>query len=352
MSGTIDDVTARLPSPNIPELPAPPYTGPLEDDRPRVALAVEAMRRHTSSEGWEIMAGLESAGYLLAGHRLPYGETDVPGILAQKRPGVVFAQDEREWQGMTADRRLDPAVRFRRIEALRERPDVFVGTILKDAHQRPDFHRASAERMGAHFWVVYYHPQIVKHLAPYVRSEHLIRTYHSVAPENVPPYQHKGRRGCLLSGALSSAYPLRMLLARNLDQLPDADLLKHPGYHQRGAHTPEYLRILSRYKVAICTVSRYAYCLKKIIEATAAGCMVITDLPVTDRLPAIDCNLVRVEPCVRPHHIGQLLAQLYEEYDPERQEWLAHASKTVYDWRAQGVQLALSIEAARRSYQA
>src|SRR5690606_34111233 len=147
---------------------------------PRLALGVESMRRHMTDEGWQLFAGLGRAGYLLCGHDLPINRTDVRELLDEYGPSVVVLQDKREWEGLTADRSRDPRMRFRRVNALMQRQDVFTLTVLKDAHARPEYHRESAREIGCHAWVVYYHPRIVAHLAPYVRERHLVRTYHTV----------------------------------------------------------------------------------------------------------------------------------------------------------------------------
>ena len=42
--------------------------------------------------------------------------------------------------------------------------------------------------------------------------------------------------------------------------------LSHPGYGRSKCFTPEFLKILSIYKVAICTVSIYGYAVRKIVE--------------------------------------------------------------------------------------
>lgn len=347
---TIDALPS--PPPAVPPLPAPPYAGPREDDwRARVGLAVESMKRHTSSEGWDLFAGLGHAGYALHGHAISPSLTDVPEILRRESPGVVVVQDQREWDGLTADRSRDPAMRFRGVEALAERPDVFRVGLLKDAHADPAYHRASLASFGAHAIVHYYHPEIVCRLAPYLRPQHLIRTWHSVEPADVPPYTPDGRDGCLLSGAVSGAYPLRTLLIRSLHHLPRTTYLQHPGYRADGCRTPAFLRTLSRFRVAICTSSRYGYALRKLIEATAAGCRVITDLPSDEALPGgIDGNLTRVSHHNSPAEIGAVVARLCVEYDPPAQREYAERAKAYFDWRAEGVRLASAIEAARRGY--
>lgn len=355
---TVKDVIANLPRTERSPLPAPPYThkaGGL-----RVALAVESMKDNTTDEGFQIMLGLRSAGYTLAGHNITtehprtnsvwHGMTHTGGILEFLDPSVVLVQDKREWEGLTSGPGHDPRERFLDTERLKHHDSVFKLTVLKDAHQNPQYHRKAADEIGCHAWVVYYHPEIVHHLAPYTRPRHLIRTYHTVDRDLVPPYTISGRSGCLLSGAVSSAYPLRERLVRDLSSLPEVTYLKHPGYHRNGCYTPEFLKILSYFKVSICTASMYGYALRKIMESTACGCVVVTDLPCDDVLPEIDRNLVRVRPDVTAREVAEIIDRECRDYDPQRQRHYAEAALKEYDYRTQGSYLAAEIDLLRQNY--
>lgn len=360
---TVEDVIRGLVVPHSPEhreLPAPKYNPPDSPERKvSLGLCVESMRDHTSSEGWEIFRGLQEADWLLAGKcypsisnsRLDWSGTDVAKILTLN-PQLILLQDKREWDLDTSNKRefRDPEARFQNVHLLRDRHDVFKLTILKDAHQRPHYHRASADEIGCHAWVIYYHPRIVHHLAPYTRARHLIRTWHSVDGDRLPSFDASGRQGCLLSGAIGSAYPLRKRLVQERGLLPDVTYLPHPGYHRNGCHTPEFLKILSQHRVAICTSSVYGYALRKIVEATACGCRVLTDLPVDDELPHIDGNLVRIHPSLPTASVASVLRDMLETYDPEKQEQYARKALAWYDYRKVGERLSWDIEQVRRNY--
>lgn len=347
---TIDDVLKTLPSPIIERLAAPSYCGPVEDHRSKVVLGVESMARHTTDEGAQLQWGLEAAGYQLFGHGFPACSTHVPWIISIAKPGTVMVQDAREWEGLTAGGGGDPRMRFQEVEVLKHRPDVFKVTVLKDAQHRPEYHRQSAEEIGCHAWIVYYHPRVVAHLAPYVRTEHLIRTWHTIDPALVPPGLPDRPLGCLLSGALSKAYPLRTRLAERHKDVPGCDLLPHPGYRRDGCHTPGFLKRLSRYRVAICTSSIYGYSLRKLIEATACGCRVITDLPADDVLPGIDGNLVRVGSDATVEAVADAARECLANWSFERQEYYAAITRAAYDFRVVGRRLADDVEALRRVY--
>lgn len=364
MTRTIDSVIAALPNERLPRLAAPPYAG---TNSVGLGLAVESMKRHTpSDEGWQIFAGLQHAGYHLAGHRLPIDETDVQRILSpgfradcsscgtpvSRTPddlGVVVMQDKREWDFPPTDFR-DPEARFHNVASLAERPDLFKITILKDSHQRPAYHRDSAAEIGCHAWIVYYAPRIVSHNATYVRPEHLIRTYHSLNADLVPPYGTTDRNGSLLSGAVSTVYPLRMRLVKRARLIRGLTYLPHPGYSVRGTYTPDFLQLLSTYKISICTSSIYGYALRKIAESTACGCIVLTDLPADEVMPEIDGNLVRIESTATVQEVAELLPRLEASYDPERQRYFSELALSRYDYRAVGSRLAADIEAMRAAW--
>lgn len=370
---TVEDVLAMLPpSPSLQELVAPAYDLPDMLEGVKVGLAVESMRRHTTDEGWQLFDGLNHAGWVLCGHALSsqegreaYSITNVPSILqtfdqhkrtllnGQTAGGLttVLVQDKREWTGLTAggERTFDSRERFSSVEELWNRHDLFKLTVVKDAQHDAEFHRGAASEIGCHAWVCYYHPKIVKRLAPYVRERHLVRTYHSIDKDLVPKYQADRRVGTIISGARSpKTYPLRERLWK--DDRISMHRLGHPGYHRKGCGTPDYLRLLSGFRVAICTSSIYGYTLRKIIEATACGCVVITDLPMDDVLPKIDGNLVRVAPEIPTEDLREIIAHYERKYDPFIQANYAVVAKQRYDFRVLGKKLSDDIEAMRLSY--
>lgn len=356
---TVADVIAALaPRPPMAELPAPSFLGPARDGSLlKVALAVESMARHMTDEGWQIMQALEHAGYFLYARGLPItgtltrNSTNVRAIIEESLPMTVVVQDKREWEGRTAGPGFDHRETFVGVHYLRQRSDIFKLTILKDAHQQPLYHRQAADEMGAHAWIVYYHPKLVKAFAPYVRERHLIRTWHTLDSRLVPEFAPAAERdGCLLSGAVSSAYPLRRRLVENVGLLHQTTLMRHPGYRRDGCATPHYLRELNKYKVAICTSSIYGYLLRKIVEATACGCIVVTDLPIDEVVPEIDANLIRVEPTITLTKLSQTLEALCNTWHEERQRRFAEAAKARFDFRVEGVRLADEIERLRSNY--
>lgn len=349
---TVDEVLARNPRPpRIAPLPPPPYSGNGQAHRCKVAFAVESMKRHMTDEGWQIMEGLGESGYQLVGYQLPIPSTDVAHIVSSMDPGTVVLQDKREWDVSPRDFR-EPRARFLNVQALRPRHDIFKLTILKDAQQRPDYHRQSAEEIGCHAWIIYYHPRIVHHLCPYTRSSHLLRTYHTLNPLHVPPYDPASpRNGCLLSGAVNAFYyPLRARLAENVSHLPATTLMQHPGYHRKGSATPGFLQDLSRYKVAICTASKYGYVLRKLIEATACGCRVVTDLPSDEVVPEIEGNLIRVHPDSTVEEVARVVRWAQDTYDPPTQEKYAALALTRYSHVNMCRKLAMDIDRLRSMY--
>lgn len=355
---TVTDVINRNPAYPIDQLPAPAYRP--AGFGPKIGMAVESMSRHMTDEGWQLFLGLEAGGYSLVGHNIAStlddgtvldNVTDAGKVVALN-PSVVVMQDKREWEGLTAggvNKGFNRSETFTNVGAMRGRDDVFKLTVLKDSQNNRSYHRQSADEIGCHAWVVYYHPDIIKHLAPYVRREHLVRTYHTVDPSIVPDYTHKDRKSrAMLSGALSRAYPLRVRLYKH--KPGNVDYRFHPGYHRRGCDTPMYLLALTHYKVAICTSSVYGYALRKIVEATAAGCRVITDLPAEDVMPHIDGNLHRVSSDVTFREMEELVTRLCKTYSPSDQAAFVDAAARHYDYKVVGKKLADDIDSLMQSY--
>ncbi len=347
-------VEAPLPAPRYDPMVWPDGTM----DSPRIALAVPSMRGHMSDEGWQLMLALEAGGYDLAGHGLAtYGGhegshtlndlTDVRKILEWNKPGTVFVQDQHEWD---TGHLAKPEERFHHIEELAQRPDVFKLTVMKDTHRQSESNKRYSIMQGTHAWVTYYNEAVTLRTLSWIRPQHLIRTWHTVDSNDVPPYTAEGRLPCLLSGSLGGAYPLRTRLHRSLSMLAGTTFMHHPGYHNTGSNTPAYLRELSKYKVAICTASKFGYCLRKIVEATACGCRVITDLPVDEVVPCIDENLVRVHPGIDVAELNQVIRRLCEEYDPAVQARMVMEAMSRFDYRVEGKRLAAAIEQLRREY--
>ena len=346
----ITETIAKLPSPDSPVLPAPPYR-PIDSPYDNsVVMFNKSMENHTTDESWQLMKSLQHCNYLTAGHELEISNVHTPTILKSTNPSVVVMQDKREWEGLTAERRGVNPETFVDVKVMKDREDIFKLTILKDAQHRADYHRHSAEEIGCHAWITHYHPRIVKHVAPYVRKEHLIRAWHTIEPSLVPAYTANNREGCIISGARGPAYPLRTILIKHTNIIPNLHYLKHPGYRSTKCFTPEYLQNLSRYKVAICTSSKFGYALRKIIEATACGCRVITDLPVDESMPWIDGNLIRVNPEDGLAQVRKILPDLISSYSPRTQEAFATRAKSFYDWRESGVRLVGAIERLRTNY--
>lgn len=331
-------------------LPAPSYRA--TGDTNKLTLAVASMREHTTDEGWQLMLGLREGGYGLAGRGLHvhYDEVDVTRLLNYTGAGTVVVQDKREWTGRTAGPGFDHREQFINVEALRS-SGAFVGVVLKDAHSDQVMHRDCAEQVGAHFWVTYYHPNIVCAQAPYVRREHLVRTYHSLDPAMVPAFADRDSIA-VLTGAVSKAYPLRTRLASDCvaGRTKHLKYFPHPGYGRKGCATSRYMELLSKFRVAVCTSSRFGYAVRKIVEATACGCRVVTDLPIDEVLPFIDANLVRVEPGCSTAYIEELCVDLADTWNAEWQRHNADMAKMVYDYRTLGRKLSDDIEKLRRSY--
>lgn len=347
----ISALRRRLPT-GIGALDPPLYSSPPGSHRlRRVFFAFAGFSSHMTDEGWQLQLGLNQAGYDLVGKGFTHQATDVSAEVDRDRPSVAIVQDKREWDDQESAACLNRGLSFHNFERMASDDRVFRVTVCKDAQANPPYHRAASAELAAHAWICYYHPDMVATLAPYVRREHLVRTWHSVNPSDVPEYSPHGREMCLLSGAINAeVYPFRTRLHASVRKMPGVHFLPHPGYHARGHRTPDYLEVLSRYRVSICTASIYGYTLRKIIESTACGCRVLTDLPPDDILPEIDGNLVRISPEASVEEVYETVRKMDGEYDAERQRQFAERAVGFYDFWRRGRELASAIEELRRVY--
>jgi len=351
MRSVADILPTLREKPDLQRLPAPEYRDGGESRR--LMLGVECMRQHMTDEGEQLQQGLADTGYERWGYGYENSETDVARILRQDGIQTVFLQDKREWDSSRSgcfERRAE----FQRTELLAERRDIFKVTVVKDSHQDPAYHHQAHAEIGTHAWIVYYHPEIVHHHQPWLRRQDMVRTYHSINRDDVPELSGRdNRQPCLLSGAIvGKVYPLRNRIRAwvNRREVYGVVYKKHPGYHADGSCTPDFLKLLNSYRVSIATASCYGYSLRKIIESTACGCVVITDLPTDDVLPHIDGNLVRVNADIDASEFQQVLNDLIAGYDTERQRHYSQLALKHYDYRALGVKLANDIDWVRRNY--
>jgi len=347
---TIENVLSGIPYGKTQRLDTPDYS--LKESGNKVFAAVHQMKKHMTDEGWQMQMGLQDAGYVLSGCDFDrtFGKgTPVEWILKNYDPvQTLIFQDKREWMGMTATQKKRPQESFINCHnAVQD--DLFRMTVLKDSHALGAFNREFCNEIQCHAWIVYYHPQIVNHLAPYTRQEDLIRTYHSIDSEKIPYFTFANKKGTFVSGALGGCYRLRQKLVTHARAL-DIQHLRHPGYKNNVPHTDRFLKSILRYRVSLCTTSIYGYCLRKIIESVACGCTVVTDLPVDDVLPHIDECLVRIHPDLSIKEIRILIRKLGAEYDPEKAEHFSNLAKTYYDYRYLGMKLAKDIDGHRNMY--
>jgi hypothetical protein len=304
-------------------------------------------RLHTTDEGDQLQRGLEHAGWTLAGAGYGDGCRDVPTLLERFRPAIVFCSDPRDWDPQH-DGSFRKDIGFERIEVLRDHPEIFRVTVVKDAGSVKRYQERKFREMGADAAVVYYDPGIVRRLNPWLADVPLIRTHHSIDAELCARLDLRApRERAVATGATSTAYPLRTLIMQASKRRKDLGVfVGHPGYHNRGAHTPEYLRLLAGYRVHVATASRYGFALRKIIESVAVCATPVTNLPAFDVLPEIDGALVRVSDDASLDDVAAVIAAADGAWDLEERLAWAEKAWRFYDWRGAGLRLAAALEEA------
>lgn len=303
-----------------------------------IVLANVDYQQHTSNEGDQFQEGLRKAGWRLFGKGYRDSEQSVPAILNKHRPRRVIVHDKRDWDPCSGICfRNDMA--FTNLNALSEhgRGDVYL--VVKDAATFQRYQELAAAEVAPDALIVYYHPDIIVQHSPWMGRYKMIRTYHSVDADFISGLSMSaGRNNCVVTGAVSGAYPLRALAIQRREDI-GAVYAKHPGYGNRGSRTGDYLRMLSRYKTHIATASKFGFALRKIIESVAVGCTPITDLPATDRLPEIDDALVRVPPGCKFSELRGAVLSAEQDWNLDERLEYARRAREWYDWKAVGRRL-------------
>lgn len=295
---------------------------------------------HTTDEGLQLQQGLEAAGWHLCGIGYDDGCADVAELLRRHKPEAVFVQDVRDWLstcGICFRKDLD----FTNLQALR---DVRAFTVCKDAWGWADEHRWVSHMIRAKGIMHYYAADVVaKCAADWIKPYPLMRIHHSIDADLCSELWTTDRkRGCV-TGARSDVYPLRMR-AIDAAAMLKLDTRRHPGYGNKGADTPNYLRWVAGYRVHVATASKWEVAFRKIIESVALGCTPVTNLKASDVLPEIDGALIRVRTDCSVFELQHVIDRADAEWDAEeRLDW-ARKAWAYYDWRIAGARNAMLME--------
>jgi len=317
---------------------------------PGCLFVLESFRRHMDNGRWLFQLGMQEQGYLAVGGGVPnpgYDSIDVAEVMERFKPPVVmfwprYEWDPEEWGGTE----VLPEHCFRNWECLLEMPDVLRVMVFHDAGSARPEQKRWHEAFRPHVYLTWYDKEAVAALAPHVPIEKMLRTHHLVDATSAPVIRERALVGAVSGAYVPDIYPLRTRAAQAAVAGllgNDVDYLGHPGYHQAGTASTEYVRRLSRYRVALCTASSYKFALRKIFEATLAGCVVVTDLPDKEHVPRIDANLVRVSPDIPVDELRDLVHSLSDDWDLETQRRHARRCAEYYDWRAVTERLATEL---------
>ena len=319
---------------------------------PGLMFVLESFRRHMDNGRWLFQLGMEAAGYSSIGGGLPPPGShglDVGWAIESWRPQVAIMWPRYEWDpAQWGGPEVTAAHCFTNIAPLVARSDVLRVAVFHDAGSDRARQRLWHEEFQPHVWLTWYHPQSVAAVAPHVPRERMVRTYHILDPVAAPPIVPRQGVACVTGAASPNVYPLRTraIQAAKAGELgPGVHALKHPGYRQDGSHSNSFLHTLAGYRVAICTASAYRFALRKLFEATAAGCIVVTDLPAYDGLPAIEGNLIRVSPDIPTAELREVVQAAAAGWDLARQSAYALAAVNRYHHFAETARLAKELAA-------
>ena len=313
--------------------------------------ALESFRRHMDNGRWLFQLGMERQDYVSVGGEMPspgVDSTDVAWAVERFKPRIVvfwprYEWDPKEWSGPE----VRPEHCYRNWECLFDHPEILRVCVFHDAGSARAQQKRWHEALRPHVYLTWYHADSVLPFAPHIRREQLVRTYHILDGDNTPPVRDR-QKTCIISGAHTpDVYPFRtrvLQLAKESKLGPGVDAITHPGYKQAGTRSNAYVQKLGEYRVAVCTASAYRFALRKIWEATAAGCRVITNLPSYDLLPGIDDNLIRVSSDVSTGELKEVIQNAAATWDLRQQQAFAERAVELYDWRAECARVAKELE--------
>jgi hypothetical protein len=303
-------------------------------------------RRHMTDEGDQLQRGLEHAGWTVAGVGFGDGCNSVPELLERHSPDVVIVHDKRDWDpGSRISFRKD--VGFKDLGELARRKNILKLAVVKDAATFQAYHQSFLREVAADIAIVYYNEDQIHACAPWMSAYPKIRTWHTVDADLVraiPATDH--RKSVVVSGAIGEEiYPARTAIVKAASRL-GIDVLRHPGYGNRGCRTEDYLRALAEYRAHIATASKYGFALRKIVESVAVGCIPVTNLPEADVLPAIDGALRRFDQNWRAEDIVREAKKIADGWHEEDVMAYSRSCLEVYDYRAMGHRLNCEVEDA------
>lgn len=307
-----------------------------------LVLANVDYRLHTSTEGNELQEGLRHAGWTLSGSGYD-GLTHVGEILARYQPDRVFIQDCRDWMP-ESNISFRKDIGFERLDLLGA-SGIPALSIMKDSWGWAKEQNGLARAAQLRGFACYYRTEMVRQTAPWIEPYALFRIHHSVDADLIRRLlrDRSERRDALVSGANQGCYPLRRAAFKHAAEL-GLDTIKHPGYGNRGADTPNYLSNVCRYKVHLATASQWSCSFRKIIESVACGVTPITNLTATDVLPEIDRALVRIPSDISLGELKGVIRTAAAAWDMEERMYYAEKALAYYDWRVSGERLSNLIE--------
>jgi len=312
-----------------------------------IQFGVEAFKDYASDTAYRIQRGLELMGYTPYGRRFPGGQdrTDMAGVVRDVEPDIVVAEEWNTWnpsmsQPPSKDVGFDGYDEVGRMEGLLR------VTKHADPWGHPDAHQEWQTRFNPHAVLVRYDPAQCIKIAPYMEGRRLLRIYHTVVRELCPEPSADGRdKVCLLSGASNRRnYPVRGRLWDDVRGLQnwerDFTIRAHHHWSRTdGSAVPDYMVELRRHKVMLVGCSRWDVAFKKHWEGTAAGCIVVTNLSSSVRVPGIEPNFVRVHDDISAQGLRDLCGELAADWDVERQRHFAKICVDRYDFRVEAARI-------------
>jgi len=302
--------------------------------------------------GWQGVAGLIAGGYTPYGPGLPHTDRDVQAVCLREKPDIVFVEMKHVWDTSSRGPWRETVPKRSELTGVdwlgRDRGIYRVTRWCDPRTFQGYMQHFLTHELRPHAILVRYDLDNVAGANPWLDRDTLVRNYHTIDKGHLSQVTPRRQQG-ILSGAMAPAdvYPLRSRLAAARQScgplLRAMELLSHCGYaHKGGPEAQKYLAQLAQYRVAVVTTP-YGWAIKKLWEATLAGCIVLTNLPADDVIPGIDENLIRIPNDIEPAELARRIRKAAAGWNRDRQQFLAEECARLYDYRVEGARVAAEI---------
>ena len=295
-----------------------------------------------------LQKGFESRGYELfaRGASGKYNNHNVRSVCEKEKPDIVFFQAPNQWRP-DLPQSINKHVGFINYKWLAQDKNIVKITQYCDPCSHQNVHQEwQLNELVPDMVLCRYDLDNVIGFNPWINKSTLFRAYHSVTREYCLPVVPRDKVAILAGALQRKIYPMRTRLYHEIVDRGDPwifTIRRHHKYSRTsGSAVPGFMQALSEHRVSVVCTSDYRWALKKHFEATAAGCIVVTNLPESEKIPIIEENLVRVRSEIPVDELSYIVQSLARSWDLEKQRDLARRTIDRYDYRREAKRIDLA----------